>query len=152
MRNEPDPDRTRLDLNPAAEPPPPQAEVFNEPVVEEGISDPDHRKRRVVRTACTVVNAITGAFALVLAVHIVLVVGEANPANGFASFVDDWSSAVSLGLRDLFTPANVKVQTFLNDGVAAIGWLIIGGVINYLIRRLALPGPRRQVRYRRVVR
>lgn len=152
MRNEPDPDRTRLDLNPATEPPPPQAEVVDEPVVEEGISDPDHRKRRVVRTVCTVVSAITGAFALVLAVHIVLVIGEANPANGFASFVDDWASAVSLGLRDLFTPANPKVATFLNDGVAAIGWLAIGAVINYLIRRLALPGPRRQVRYRRVVR
>jgi hypothetical protein len=66
--------------------------------------------------------------------------------------VDDWASAVSLGLRDLFTPENLKVRTFLNDGVAAIGWLIIGGVVNYLIRRLALPGPRRQVRYRRVVR
>ncbi len=151
MRNEPDPDRTRLDLNPAAEPPPPQAEVFNEPVVEEGFTDPDHRTRRVVRTVCTVVSSITVAFALALAVHIVLVVGEANPANGFASFVDDWAAAVSLGLRDLFTPENLKVRTLLNDGVAAIGWLIIGGVINYLVRRLALPGPR-QVRYRRVVR
>jgi hypothetical protein len=152
MRNEPDPDRTRLDLSPAAEPPPPEAEVVEEPVVEEGISDPDHRRRRVVRTVCTVVSSITGAFALVLAVHIVLVVGEANPANGFASFVDEWASAVSLGLRDLFTPENLKVRTLLNDGVAAIGWLIIGGVVNYLIRRLALPGPRRLVRYRRVVR
>lgn len=152
MRNEPDPDRTRLDLHPAGEPPPPQAEVVHEPMVEEGISDPDHRKRRVVRTVCTVVSAITGLFALVLAVHIVLVIGEANPNNGFASFVDDFASAVSLGLRDLFTPENLKVKTFLNDGVAAIGWLVIGAVITYLIRRLALPGPRRQVRYRRVVR
>lgn len=153
MRNQPDPDRTRLDMNPAAEPPPPpQAEYVEEPVVEEGISDPDHRKRRVVRTVCTVVSAITGAFALVLAVHIVLVIGEANMANGFASFVDDFASAVSLGLRDLFTPENLKVRTFLNDGVAAIGWLVIGAVVNFLVRRLALPGPRRQVRYRRVVR
>jgi hypothetical protein len=91
---------------------------------------------------------VCGIFAVVLAVHIVLVLGEANQGNGFASFIDSFSKAVSLGLRDLFVPDNPKVRTFLNDGVAAIAWLAIGALLTYLIRRLALPGPRRvQRRY-----
>jgi hypothetical protein len=145
-----DPDRTRLDLNPAAELPPQQP--VQEPLVEEGVADADHRRRRTVGIVCTVINVLCAVFAVVLALHIVLVIGEANQANGFAGFVNDLSSAVSLGLRDLFVPENLKLRTFLNDGLAAIAWLVIAALLTYLIRRLALPGPRREVRYRRVVR
>jgi hypothetical protein len=144
-----DPDRTRLDLNPAAELPP---QPVQEPLVEEGVADADHRRRRTVGIVCTVINVVCAVFAVVLALHIVLVIGEANQANGFAGFVNDLSSAVSLGLRDLFVPESLKLRTFLNDGLAAIAWLVIAAVLTYLIRRLALPGPRREVRYRRVVR
>jgi hypothetical protein len=119
---------------------------------EEGIADADHRRRRTVRIVCTVINAVCAVFAVVLALHIILVIGSANQGNGFASFISEWASAVSLGLRDLFVPANEKVRTFLNDGVAAIAWLVIASLLTYLIRKLALPGPRRVVRYRRVVR
>lgn len=141
-----DPDRTRLDLNPAEAPPP-----VTEPVAEEEIADADHSRRRAVGIVCTIINVICAIFAVVLAVHIVLVLGEANQSNGFASLINDWSKAVSLGLRDLFLPDNLKVRTFLNDGLAAIAWLVIGGLLTYLIRRLALPGPRR-VRRRYLVR
>lgn len=151
-----DPDRTRLDINPA-DPPPraamgqpvaPQHQPMAEPVVGEEVSDPDHSRRRTVRIVNTIINVICGLFAVVLAVHIVLVVGEANQGNGFAAMINDWSAAVSLGLRDLFVPENVKVRTFLNDGLAAIAWLAIGGLLTYLVRKLALPGPSRvQRRY-----
>ena len=139
-----DPDRTRLDINPAEAPPPPVAEpVAAAPVTEEEIADADHSRRRTVSIACTIINVVCAIFAVVLALHIVLVLGEANQSNGFASLINDWSKAVSLGLRDLFVPENLKVRTFLNDGLAAIAWLAIGGLLTYLIRRLALPGPRR---------
>ncbi len=138
-----DPDRTRLDLNPAEGPPP-----VAEPVAEEEIADADHGRRRAVNIVCTIINVVCAIFAVVLAVHIVLVIGEANQGNGFAALIDDWSGAVSLGLRDLFVPENLKLRTFLNDGLAAIAWLVIGGLLTYLIRRLALPGPRRVRRYR----
>ncbi|MDQ3785822.1 MAG: hypothetical protein M3422_01085 [Actinomycetota bacterium] len=138
-----DPDRTRLDLNPAETPPPPVAE----PVAQEEIADADHGRRRTVNIVCTIINVICAIFAVVLALHIVLVIGNANQGNGFAALINDWSGAVSLGLRDLFVPENLKVRTFLNDGLAAIAWLVIGGLLTYLIRRLALPGPRRVRRY-----
>ena len=83
-----------------------------------------------------------GLFAVVLVAQIVMVMGEANPANGVASFVRDFSSAVSLGFDNLFTPANVKFQVLLNDGFAAVVWLAFGAVVTTLIRRFALPSPR----------
>ncbi len=99
-------------------------------------------RARTVRIACTIVNVVCGLFAVVLVAHIVMVLGEANPANGVASFVRGFSAAVSLGFDDLFTPANAKVQVLLNDGFAAVAWLALGAVVTTLIRRFALPSPR----------
>ncbi|HEX6356670.1 hypothetical protein [Actinophytocola sp.] len=142
-----DPDRTHLDPTPAEDP----AVGAEPPVVEqeEEVVDPDQRRRRAVTIVCTVINVICAVFAVVLALHIILVIGSANQANGFTGFINDWSSAVSLGLRDLFTPANEKVRTLLNDGIAALLWLLIAAVLTYVIRRFALPAPRRVAHYRR---
>ena len=168
MRN--DPDRTRLDPYPAADPPtvqhptasrmpepppvsaPRAAGPYGDEVVEEGVSNPDYRRIRAVNIVCTIINVITALFAIVLAVHIVLVLGSANMANGFASFVESWAANIRLGLSGLFTPDSVQLATLLNEGLAAILWLAIGALLTYLIRRFALPGPRRVQRYRRVVR
>lgn len=170
MRN--DPDRTRFDPYPAADPaeptaydpaasrrpePPPVSAPrgsgpYDDEFVEEGVPDPDYRRIRAVNIVCTIINVITAVFAIVLAVHIVLVLGSANMGNGFASFVDSWAANIRLGLNGLFTPDNAKLATLLNEGLAALLWLAIGGLLTYLIRRFALPGPRRTQRYRRVVR
>ena len=103
-------------------------------------------RTRMVRIVCTIVNVLCGLFAVVLVAQIILVMGEANPANGVASFVRGFSSAVSLGLDNLFTPANPKLQVLLNDGFAAIVWLAFGAVVTTLIRRFALPNPRELMR------
>jgi hypothetical protein len=92
---------------------------------------------------CTIVNVLRGLFAVVLVAQIILVMGETNPANGVASFVPGFSSAVSLGFDNLFTPASVKTQVLLNDGFAAIVWLAFGAVVTTLIRRFALAQPTR---------
>jgi hypothetical protein len=163
----PEHDRTRLDLNPMDEPAPaahvaPVGQpVVQDPVVqspdydhvvqdvEEEVVDSRVRRVRTVRTVCTVINLVCSVFAVVLAVHIVLVLFDANPRNGFASFVNGWSGAVSLGLRGLFTPDDVKLQTLFNDGMAALAWLVIAAALTYAIRQFALPGPRTTVSYRR---
>lgn len=105
---------------------------------------------RVVRIVNALVHAVCWIFALVLILHILLVFGEANPGNGFAQLIDQWSRGVSLGLRNLFTPDGPKLRTLLNDGLAALLWLIIGGVVTDLVSRIGLPGPRR-VWYRRTL-
>jgi hypothetical protein len=109
-------------------------------------------KLRAVRIVNTLISLICGIFAAVLAIHILLVIGGANPDNGFARFITDWAGAISLGLEDLFTPADDNLRVLLNEGLAAIVWLAIGAVLTTFISRVALSGSDRQVWYRRTVR
>ena len=112
--------------------------------------DRDQRRwsrTRAVRMICTIITIVCSLFAVVLAANVVLVLGEANPANGVATFVRGFAAAVSLGFDNLFTPANAKTQVLLNDGLAALVWLGMGAVVTMLVRRFALPGPRRPLRY-----
>jgi hypothetical protein len=104
-------------------------------------------RTRTVRMICTIISIICSLFAAVLAANIIMVLGEANPANGAASFVRGFAGGVSLGLDDLFTPANAKTQVLLNHGLAALLWLGFGALATALIRRFALPGPRPPLRY-----
>ncbi|WP_242613832.1 hypothetical protein [Herbihabitans rhizosphaerae] len=96
---------------------------------------------RAVRITTTVINMVCGLFAAVLAAHIVMVIGEANPANGVASFVRGFAAAVSLGFDDLFTPDSPKARILFNYGLAALLWLALGALITTLIRRFARRGP-----------
>lgn len=121
------------------------------PVVEEETVD-QPAGQRFVRAITGIIQLVCAVFALIHALHIVLVAAGANPNNSFASFVDTWAGNLSLGLRGLFTPDNAKLQVLLNHGLAAILWLIIGAVIAYTIRWIALAGTRTAVRYRRRVR
>ncbi len=107
---------------------------------------------KIVRIVNGLISVLTGLFAAVLAIHIVLVVGEANMSNGFAQFVTGWAAAVDLGLSGLFTPANEKAQVTLNEGIAAILWLIIGAALTTLIARIVLPDAGQRTWYRRTVR
>ena len=97
---------------------------------------------RTVRMVCTGITFICALFAVVLAVQIILVLAEANPANGVASFVEGFSGAVSLGFDGLFTPDSAKAAVLFNYGAAAIVWLLISAALTYLIRRFALPTSR----------
>jgi hypothetical protein len=110
---------------------------------EEEIMETEPARTSVARVLIAIVRIVCGVFALILVAHIILVGLDANPNNGFFRVVDDWSGAVSLGFRGLFTPANAKVQVLLNDGLAAIVWLIISAVATYLLSQLGAAGGRR---------
>jgi uncharacterized membrane protein len=75
--------------------------------------------------------------AVLLVVHIILVLGGANPGNSITTFVGSWSSAVVFGFKDLFTPSNAKVQVLVNYGLAAIFWLVVTVIASRVVRRLA---------------
>ncbi|MDQ3887504.1 MAG: hypothetical protein M3308_10980 [Actinomycetota bacterium] len=107
---------------------------------------------KVVRVVNGLISVITSLFAVVLAIHIVLVAGEANMSNGFAQFITGWAAGVDLGLSGLFTPANEKAQVALNEGIAAVLWLVIGAALTTLIARIVLPGAGQRTWYRRTVR
>ncbi|MFD8492132.1 hypothetical protein [Amycolatopsis sp. NPDC059657] len=125
---------------------------YQEPVAERAeIVERPSGRITFIRVLSAVIDLICVLFALVLGIHIVLVLGSANTGNGFAQLIEDWSKGVSLGLRNLFTPDSFKVRILLNDGLAAVLWLIIGGVLTSLLSRIALPTNYRRTWYHRRV-
>lgn len=112
---------------------------------EEAYLEAAERERRriiIARTLNTIIQVVCYLFAVVLAIHIFLVIGEANQGNGFYRFIDSWANGVALGFNDLFVPDNLKFRTALNEGLAALVWIIIGIVLSTLVRRLVMPVPR----------
>ncbi|MGH3451587.1 MAG: hypothetical protein ACRDQW_12860 [Haloechinothrix sp.] len=122
-----------------------------ERVEREEIVEERSRRYGVVRMVNGIIRFATGLFAVVLAIHIALVVGEANMGNGFAQFISGWADGLGLGLANLFTPDNEKLQVALNEGIAALLWLLIGIGLTALIARILTPDGGRRV-YRRTVR
>lgn len=129
-----------------------QGQVVEPAVEQTETMDQGYARIRVVRILCTLISGICALFAAVLAIHILLVLGSANPANGFAHLIAGWANAITLGLTDLFRPGNPKIQVLLNQGLAAILWLAVGAALTTVLARIALPEPARRIRYRRIVR
>ena len=94
---------------------------------------------RVVGLIADVVRWIGLVAAVVLVIHVILVAGEANPANGIATFIRNLADALSLGFKDLFNkPADdPKLRVLINYGLAALFWLVASAIASRLIRRLA---------------
>lgn len=113
---------------------------------EEAVVERPDGRGRAVNGVNTLIRFVTGLFALVLVLHIVLALAEANFGNGFASFVRDFADAVSLGLGNLFTFDSEKAQLAANQGLAALLWLIIGAALTTLIARMFMPNRTRIVR------
>ena len=93
-------------------------------------------KNRFVGLLAGVVRWVCLIFALIVVMHIVLVVAEANPANGIVQFAGNWADELTLGVNDLFTPSDPKLQVLINFGIAAMLWLIISSVGSKIIRRV----------------
>ena len=105
------------------------------------------RKRRgpsAAQVRTQVVGLITGIIlwaglltTVVLVVHIILVVGGANPSNGITVFIKSWADTVALGFKNLFMPGNAKLRVLVNYGIAAIFWLVVTMIVAKLLRRSA---------------
>jgi hypothetical protein len=74
---------------------------------------------------------------LVIVVHIVLFMGNANPDNPITSFFRFTAEPLSLAFKTLFTPEDEKLGLLVNYSLAAVFWLSITTVAARLIRRLA---------------
>lgn len=100
-------------------------------------TDQDTRAKTVGLLA-DVVRWLGLAAAAILAIHVLLVAGEANPANWIARVTSNLADFFSLGFKDLFTkPQDEKLRVLYNYGLAAIFWLILSSALSRLIRRLA---------------
>jgi hypothetical protein len=85
------------------------------------------------------VRLVTGLFATILVVHIVLVVLGANPENTIARLIALAADALTLGLRDLFVLGDPTVQVIVSYGLPALVWLLVGAVVVGILRLLGRP-------------
>lgn len=83
------------------------------------------------------VTLVSLLIVLLLALHIIFVVGGANPSNPWTGVVSTWAAQLDLGLGHLFAFADPRLTVLVNYGIAAIIWLIIGRVVRYFIQRVA---------------
>ncbi|MBS2536167.1 hypothetical protein KGQ20_25720 [Catenulispora sp. NF23] len=86
-----------------------------------------HAPRDLISLAALIIAAI-------LVLHIIFVWLNANPGNDIVSTDADWAGWLATWFVDLFTPANAKLRTFLNYGLAALFFLAIGGILRRVLR------------------
>jgi hypothetical protein len=84
-------------------------------------------------TAARVITAVGGIFALVEVIYILLVLFNANPANGFFRFIQSIAEPLALFFPGLFNLVNDKLEFILNYGLAAVFWLVVTGLIARLV-------------------
>ncbi|MDV6011300.1 hypothetical protein F8178_02205 [Haloechinothrix sp. LS1_15] len=75
-------------------------------------------------------------FAVLLVLHIVFTVADANPDNTIVDFVTGIAPSLTLGFEEMFTFDERNTEVLVNFGIAAVFWLIISSVGSNLIRRL----------------
>jgi hypothetical protein len=98
--------------------------------------DPAAVREKAVGLLAGVVGWVGRLIALVLVLHVVLVMGNANPDNPIASFVRGLAEPLALAFKTLFTPEDDKLGLLINYGLAAVFWLVVSSVVVRLIRRL----------------
>jgi hypothetical protein len=91
---------------------------------------------RVADVLVTVVRWVGSAAAALLAIHVVLTVFGANPANGITRFFREWARPLALGFETLFTPADPQLAVLVNYGLAALFWLFITSLAIRILRAL----------------
>lgn len=92
-------------------------------------------RARVAGVVATVVRWGGTLAAAILAAHVVLTVGNGNPDNGIVRFVADWADPLALGLGNLFLfPADPRLETLVNYGIAAVFWLVITSIAVRIVR------------------
>jgi hypothetical protein len=94
------------------------------------------RRTKVAGVFAGLIRIVGGLFVLILVAHIVLTLGDANPANSITRLVAYWADRLQLGFRGLFTPQNAKTRVVIDYGLPAVVWLIATWVLVRVVRRV----------------
>jgi hypothetical protein len=86
--------------------------------------------------ASTGTARVFSLLATMIVVHAVFVLFEANPANGLVEFTAGWRDTFGGFTKELFTPSDPKIAEAINDGLAALIWVVVGSLVSKLIVRL----------------
>ena len=92
---------------------------------------------RVVTLIATIVRVVCSVIAALIVIHAVFVLFEANPANPLVQLTAGWRDTFGWFTKDLFTPSDPKIAEAVNDGLAALIWVVLGSLASKLIVRVA---------------
>jgi hypothetical protein len=92
---------------------------------------------RVFELVATIVRVVCSVIAALIVIHAVFVLFEANPANPLVTFTAGWRDTFGWFTKDLFTPSDPKIAEAINDGLAALIWVVLGSLVSKLIVRFA---------------
>jgi hypothetical protein len=92
---------------------------------------------RVFSLLATIVRVVCSVIAALIVIHAVFVLFEANPENLLVKFTAGWRDTFGWFTKDLFSPSDPKIAEAINDGLAALIWVVLGNVVSKLIVRLA---------------
>jgi len=87
-----------------------------------------------------VIRLIVGIAAIIIVAAIVLRLASANMGNVIVRDIHDVGKVLVGPFKNIFTIKNPKTDLAANWGLAAIVWLIVGGLIASLIARIAPTG------------
>jgi hypothetical protein len=91
---------------------------------------------RIFTLLATIVRVVCSVIAALIVVHAVFVLFEANPQNLLVEFTAGWRDTFGWFTKDLFTPSDPKIAEAINDGLAALIWVVLGSLVSKLIVRL----------------
>lgn len=93
-------------------------------------------RTRVAAVLAALIRIVGGLIVLILVAHIVLTLGDANPANSITRLVAYWADRLQLGFRGLFAPENPKTRVVVDYGLPAAVWLVATWILVRVIRRI----------------
>lgn len=96
---------------------------------------------RILSVLATVVRVVCAVIAALIVVHALFVLFEANPENFLVEFTTGWRDTFGWFTKDLFRPSDPKIAEAINDGLAAVIWVVLGSIVSKLIVRIA-PAPK----------
>jgi hypothetical protein len=85
-----------------------------------------------------VLELVVAVVASIIAIGVLLVVLEANPANGIVDAIHDAARWLVGPFEDFFTLDDAKLQVAVNWGLALLVYVLVGRLLANLLRR---PGP-----------
>ncbi|MFY9807301.1 MAG: hypothetical protein WCC38_01865 [Pseudonocardiaceae bacterium] len=93
-------------------------------------------RARIAAVLATLIRIVGGLIVVILVAHVVLTLGNANPANGISMFLAYWADRLQLGFRGLFNPADARTRLVVNYGIPAAIWLVVTWVLVRAVRRI----------------
>jgi hypothetical protein len=82
-----------------------------------------------------VVHVVVSIIVLIIVAGILLVLLKANPANSIVSQVHDWARSLAGPFDGIFSFHSARVAIAVNWGIAAVVYLLVGGLIGRLLGR-----------------